>query len=74
MPGKHLVRQIKLTCKEASHLLSQGQDRALGLGERVKLRLHLLICDACANFSRQVATLRRAMQALRERSGPDPRS
>ena len=65
---------MKLTCKEASRLLSQGQDRPLGSGEWLRLRLHLLICDACANFSRQVDTLRRAVRALRERSGPDPRS
>ena len=73
MPGKDLVKEMKLTCKEASRMLSEGQDRALGFGERVKLRLHLLICDACANFSRQVETLRRAVRALKERSGPDPR-
>jgi hypothetical protein len=65
---------MKLTCKEASHLLSQRGDRSLALGERIRLRLHLLICDACTNFSRQVETLRRAVRALRERSGPDPRS
>ena len=65
---------MKLTCKEASGLLSEGEDRALGLGERLKLRVHLAICDACTNFSRQVALLRRAVQALKERSGPDPRS
>ena len=65
---------MKLTCKEASRLLSEGEDRRLALGERVRLRLHLLVCDACANFSRQVETLRRAVRALRERSGPDPRS
>jgi len=65
---------MKLTCKEASHLLSQGEDRRLALGERIRLRLHLGICDACTNFSRQVQTLRKALQALRERSGPDPRS
>jgi len=63
-----------MTCKDASRLLSQAQDRPLGFGEQLRLRLHVLICDGCANFSRQVATLRRAVQALRERSGPDPRS
>ena len=63
-----------MNCKEASRIVSQGLDRSLGLGERLKLRFHLAICDACTNFSRQVATLRRAVQALKERSGPDPRS
>lgn len=65
---------MKITCKEASRLLSDGQERALGFGERLKLRIHLAICDACTNFSRQLALLRRAVQALKERSGPDPRS
>ena len=40
-----------LTCKDASELLSQAQDRTLGLRERLALRLHLLICDGCTNFS-----------------------
>ena len=65
---------MKITCKEASRLLSDGQEQALGFGERLKLRIHLAICDACTNFSRQLALLRRAVQALKERSGPDPRS
>jgi hypothetical protein len=56
-----------LTCKEATHLVSQGLDRRLGLAERVALRLHLLVCDGCANFSRQMAFLRKAMARLADR-------
>ena len=55
---------MKLTCKEATHLVSEGLDRDLGLLERVKLRLHLLICDGCTNFSRQMAFLRKAIRKL----------
>ena len=51
-----------LTCKEASRLVSQGLDRSLGLAERLRLRAHLLICDACTNFRRQVEFLRKALQ------------
>jgi hypothetical protein len=53
-----------LTCKEASRLVSQGLDRQLALGERLRLRLHLLICDACTNFRRQVDFLRAAVKKL----------
>ncbi|HEY8070061.1 MAG TPA: zf-HC2 domain-containing protein, partial [Burkholderiales bacterium] len=38
-----------LSCKETSRLLSQREDRALGFGERVALRVHLAICDGCRN-------------------------
>jgi hypothetical protein len=55
-----------LTCKGASELLSQGQDRRLGPGERLRLRLHLLICKGCSNFGRQLAILRTAIRRYRD--------
>ena len=56
------------TCKEVSHLVSQGLDRRLGLGERLRLRAHLAICDGCANFKRQMDFLRAAMKRLSQRT------
>ena len=56
-----------LNCKEATRLVSQGLDRRLGLAERLALRLHLLICDGCTSFSKQVAFLRRALSRLADR-------
>jgi hypothetical protein len=55
---------MMLNCKEVSRLVSQALDRPLGLGERVRLRIHLAICDGCANFSKQMAFLRKAMARL----------
>ena len=53
-----------LSCKESARLLSQRQDRALGFGERVALRVHLSICDGCRNARDQLEFLRRAIRAL----------
>jgi predicted anti-sigma-YlaC factor YlaD len=53
-----------MTCKEASRLVSQGLDRRLGALERVRLRLHLAICDGCTNFKKQMDFLRRALREL----------
>lgn len=58
-----------LTCKEASVLLSQAQERPLGLRERLGLQLHLLLCDGCANFRRQLAFLRAAIRRYRDSGG-----
>jgi len=55
---------LKLTCKEAHRLVSEGLDRDLSLIERVRLRIHLGICDACNNFNGQMNLLRRAMRGL----------
>jgi hypothetical protein len=74
MPPDELVFEMMLSCKEATQLVSQGLDRRLGWFERVALRLHLAICHGCTRFSRQAAFLRRAVQQLKERSAPGPRS
>ena len=55
---------MKLTCKEASRLVSQGLDRQLGWYDRLRLHLHLKICDACTNFSRNLRLLRAAIRRL----------
>lgn len=55
---------MMLSCKETSRLLSQGEDRRLGFGERVALRLHLAICDACRNARAQFRFLRVAVKRL----------
>ena len=54
-----------ISCKEASRLLSQSQDRPLGGFERFKLRAHLALCDVCSRFAAQLAVMREAMQRYR---------
>ncbi len=56
-----------LTCKEATHLMSEAQDRTLTRVQRLSLRLHLLICRGCRNFQRQMLFLRRACHLFRDR-------
>lgn len=60
--------KLNLTCREAGRLISEGLDRDLGVAERVTLRLHLAICEACSRVTRQFEFLRRA---AREYPGPD---
>ncbi len=57
-----------LTCKDASHLLSERQERPLTFRERWGVRLHLWICESCRRFERQLATIRQAMDFLRGRA------
>lgn len=55
---------LKPTCKEVHRLTSEGLDRELSLVERTRVRLHLLVCDACRNFTGQMELIRRAMRKL----------
>ena len=46
-----------LTCRDASHLMSQSLDRRLGLKEKFNLKLHLLICKSCQIVNNQLEYL-----------------
>lgn len=50
-----------ITCKYATHLVSDREERPLGVVDRVLLKLHLAWCIACRRFERQMRFLREAM-------------
>ncbi|MEB0136012.1 zf-HC2 domain-containing protein [Actimicrobium sp. CCC2.4] len=52
---------LKPTCREVHRLVSEGQDRDLSILEKIRVRVHLAICDACTTFNTQIGFLRRAM-------------
>lgn len=55
---------IKPTCREVHRLVSEGMDRKLTMLERLRMRLHLVMCEACTLFNRQMALMRNAMQRI----------
>jgi hypothetical protein len=59
---------VKITCKEASRLISARLDRELSLADRTSLRLHLAVCSACSTLKAQFEFIRRALSTY---SRPD---
>jgi hypothetical protein len=57
---------IRITCRHAHRLLSERADRPLSRAERWRLRLHLLVCEMCSRFERQVGIMRAAVRRLGE--------
>jgi len=55
-----------LSCKEASELMSQGQERKLSWTEKLGLKLHLAMCTGCSRFARQLEFLQQSMRRYRE--------
>lgn len=58
-------------CREVTALVLAGEDRRLGTGERLAIRVHLAMCDGCTNFSQHVAVMRRALARWRSDDGGD---
>lgn len=63
--------KVKLECREVARLLSELQDRPGTAAETARLRLHLILCEACRNAQGQFDLIRRAMQRLGEPGAPD---
>ncbi len=55
---------LKPTCREVHQLVSEGMDRRLTTVERIRMRLHLLVCGACTRFNDQMRLIRQAMHRL----------
>jgi hypothetical protein len=49
------------SCRQATRLLSDGLDRSLSLGERLRLGVHLLACPPCQRFRRAARWLQQAL-------------
>lgn len=63
--------RLKRTCKEVAAMLVAQEDRDLRLGDRLALRVHMAICDACPKFERQMLSMRKGLRAWRNYTGPD---
>ena len=60
-----------LTCREASRLLLEDEDRELAPSERIALQVHVKICFACQRFVSQLNFMRRATRAWRKHGESD---
>ena len=57
---------MNISCKRASELLSEEQDRDLSFTEWTALKAHLVVCRGCRAVSAQFKTLRKALRVLSE--------
>lgn len=45
---------LNITCKHASYLLSKKQETRLSVTDKLKLKMHLMVCSTCTLFSKQL--------------------
>lgn len=60
-----------MNCREVTRLCSEERERALTLAERIRLRMHLMRCDGCSNFRRQMDFLRHVVRRYRDGARDD---
>lgn len=52
-----------MNCQQTTKLISESQERALSLPEKMSLKVHVMMCSGCKNFSLQMLFLSKAMKA-----------
>jgi hypothetical protein len=57
---KVLLTRITPPCTDVTRFVSESMDRTLPVLTRIKLRLHLMICEGCAQYRQQLLVLRQA--------------
>ena len=60
-------------CQDVSRKISQSMDGKVTLGQRLAVRLHLMMCRHCSRFFRQVVALRQ-MSCVAESDAPNGQS
>jgi len=62
---------MKHACEEISRLASEKLERRLSLVERVRLRLHLLMCSACRHYDAHITKLHRILKKRQKNTWSD---
>ncbi|MBE0602417.1 MAG: zf-HC2 domain-containing protein [Deltaproteobacteria bacterium] len=51
-----------LSCKDTTRLISRSMDTSLPIAERIRVRLHILICKGCSRYERQLLLIREMLR------------
>ncbi len=66
-----LIRSMQLIlglkCRDASRFIAESADRGLTWDERWALRVHLVTCDPCRRFKKQLRILSQIISRFGER-------
>jgi hypothetical protein len=54
------LADLSPSCKSASRLQSEALDHKLSLRQRLGLRIHLVLCEWCRRYGKQIAFVRDA--------------
>lgn len=65
-PRYNMIHKLIYSCAQAAKLSSQAMEESLTPAQRLRLRLHLMLCEGCTGFTRQIDFLRRASRKIPE--------
>lgn len=65
------VNSIMLSCSKATELIEKEQLLGLSFGERLQLKTHKMMCDACRNYEKQSVLIESILKKLPDKPGEE---
>ena len=60
---KNIFNKILHGCEDVSQLIVRSSDEPLTLSEKTLMRTHFIFCKCCKNFSKESASIDKALSA-----------
>jgi hypothetical protein len=67
--SKKIMHRLILSCLKATEIIEKGLNFKLSLKEKLQLKVHKMMCDACARYEKQSLFLDRAIKAGHDLDG-----
>ncbi len=65
-----ILKKFKLTCEDTSSIISESMDHRVPFGKRLRLKIHLALCEVCMYYKKQLETIRKLAQNLAREDTP----
>lgn len=66
---KKLMHIVMLSCNKATLLIEKSHAGPLSFVERMKLKMHIAICDKCAGYQKQSLIIENVLKSNRQSFG-----
>lgn len=64
---KNIMQKLFLSCIKATELIEKRLHFKLSYNEKLKLKLHKMMCDACTRYEKQSIFLEKGMAGLKKK-------
>ncbi|MEN8210277.1 MAG: hypothetical protein ABFR31_01050 [Thermodesulfobacteriota bacterium] len=59
-----MINHWIFNCKDISRLISRSMDQKLPLGIRLGIKFHLMMCDLCLRYKKQLELISKSMSKI----------
>lgn len=66
--GRKMMKDLKMTCRDATYLYEKKKEGKITISERIGLWWHLIICKFCSLFFMQMEKLEKSARNLPDKT------